>query len=157
MVKRKNRISLIVQAGNLKSIFPESLIIRNREESLIWTGDITPSPLSDTYKLKLHYVRNKGVKVYVINPKPLSLAQGKKFLPHVYSTSQQRLCLYYPNGIEWNVGMLYTTTLIPWACEWLCHYELWVSTGSWHGGGINHETEAEKQAEKSKEKIEEKM
>jgi hypothetical protein len=103
--------------------------------------------------LKLQYTRNKGVKVYVINPKPLALARGKKFLPHVYSTPQQRLCLYYPNGIEWNVGMLYTATLIPWACEWLCHYELWVTTGTWHGGGIHHETEAEKQAEKKKENI----
>jgi hypothetical protein len=151
MVKRKNRISLIVQAGTLKSTFPKSEVKRNKEESLIWISDISPTPLSDTYRLKLHYVRDKGVKVYVIDPKPLALAKGKKFLPHVYSTPKQQLCLYYPNGIEWNIGMLYTKTLIPWACEWLYQYEIWVATGTWQGGGIHHETEAEKQTEKKKE------
>src|SRR5690606_39815126 len=59
----------------------------------------------------------------------------KKLLPHVYSTPKQQLCLYYPKEKEWNTGMYYVHTLIPWACEWLCHYELWVSTGIWHGGG----------------------
>ena len=56
-----------------------------------------------------------------------------------------------PSGKEWDTGMYYVKTLIPWACEWLNHYELWVSTGTWHGGGIHHETEAEKQANKQKE------
>ncbi|MCO6497193.1 MAG: hypothetical protein J5I50_05975 [Chitinophagaceae bacterium] len=144
-----------MQAGTLKNMFPDGAIKRFREESLTWTCSVTPSSLSSTYELKLHYIRNNGVKVYVIDPKPLALANGKKHLPHVYSTPEQRLCLYYPNGVEWNVGMLYTKTIIPWACEWLCHYELWVCTGIWHGGGIQHETEVEKQANKQKEKNDE--
>lgn len=155
MVKRNNRISLIVQEGTLKKTFPDGLIKRFREESLTWTCSVTPSPLSSTYKIKLKYVRNDGIQVYVIEPKPLALAEDKKKLPHVYSTPEQRLCLYYPNRVEWNVGMLYIKTIIPWACEWLCHYEIWVCTGIWHGGGINHETEAEKQANKQKENIDE--
>lgn len=155
MVKKNNRISLIVQEGTLKKIFPDSTIRRFREESLTWTGSVTPSPLSNTYKLKLEYIRNNGIKVYVIEPKPLALAEGKKTLPHVYSTPDQRLCLYYPNHVEWNVGMLYIRTIIPWACEWLCHYELWLCTGTWRGGGFHNETEAEKQANKLKETIDE--
>jgi hypothetical protein len=155
MVRKNNRISLIVQEGTLKNMFPDGVIKRFHEKSLTWTCSVTPSPLSNTYKLKIHYVRKNGVKVYVIEPKPLDLADGKKWLPHVYSTSDQRLCLYYPNRVEWNVGMLYTKTIIPWACEWLCHYELWVCTGTWHGGGIHHETEAEKQANKQKESSDE--
>lgn len=146
MVWRKHRISLIEQEGMLKKMFPEGIVKRNREESLTWICPVTPSPLSSTYTLKLQYVRNKGIKVFVTDPKPLMLAEGKTKLPHVYSSFEQQLCLYYPNGIEWNVGMFYTKTIIPWACEWLYHYELWVATGTWHGGGIHHETEAEKQA-----------
>lgn len=137
----------------LKKMFPDGVTKRFREESLTWTCMVTPSPLSNTYTLKLKYKRNQGVNVYVIAPKPLPLAEGKKSLPHVYSTPEQRLCLYYPNGIEWNAGMLYTKTIIPWACEWLCHYELWVAIGTWYGGGSHHKTEAEKQANKQKETI----
>lgn len=132
-------------------MFPDCVIKRFREESLTWTCSVTPSPSSSTYKLKMQYVRNNGVQVYVIDPKPLALVDGKKYLPHAYSTPEQCLCLYYPDRTEWNVGMLYTKTIIPWACEWLCHYELWLATGTWHGGGIRHETEAEKQAKKQQE------
>ncbi len=152
-----NRKSLLIQEGSLKSYFPDSLIKRKGEKELIWVGDVIPSPLSASYKLKLHYRYNEGAKVYVLEPKPLALAKGKSLLPHVYSTPEQRLCLYYPKDNEWNTGMFYVHTLIPWACEWLCHYELWVSTGTWHGGGIHHETEAEKQSAKSKEDSNEKI
>lgn len=150
-----HRISLVHQAGALKSYFPDSAITRKNEKELVWICSITPSPLSPTYKLKLHYKCNKGAKVYVLAPKPLELAEGKDKLPHVYSTPEQRLCLYYPSGDEWNTGMYYVHTLIPWACEWLCHYEIWVGTGEWRGGGIHHETEAEKQANQQKEETDE--
>jgi hypothetical protein len=29
-------------------------------------------------------------------------------------------------------------TLVPWASEWLFDYELWLATGEWYGGGIEH-------------------
>ena len=65
-------------------------------------------------------------------------------------------CVYTTlTGNEWNSSMYYVKTLIPWACEWLMHYECWVATGAWHGGGIHHETEAEKQANKQKEELNE--
>lgn len=146
-----SRIPLIHQEGALKSYFPGCKIIRDGDKELIWIYSVTPSSLSAKYTLKLHYKFNEGAKVYVIDPKPLTLAEGKKFLPHVYSTPKQRLCLYYPSDNEWNTSMYYVTSLIPWACEWLIHYELWVSTGIWFGGGIHHETEAEKQAIKVQE------
>lgn len=148
-----NRISLIKQAGALKSYFPSSTIkTRDGEKELIWEGKVTPSPLSFTYTLKIHYKFKEVIKVYVVNPQPLAFASGKLVLPHVYSTPEQRLCLYYPKDKEWNLGMYYVHSLIPWACEWLIHYELWVSTGIWHGGGIHHENEAEMQ-EKLEENI----
>ena len=86
-------------------------------------------------------------KIYVVDPLPLSLASGKHLLPHVYSTPKQQLCLYYPKDKEWDSSMFYVQSLIPWACEWLVHYEVWVATGEWLGGGISHEAEAEKKAQ----------
>ncbi|MBL7779104.1 MAG: hypothetical protein JNK66_12530 [Chitinophagales bacterium] len=148
-----NRLSLIAQEGALKSYFPGSKVNRKGDEELTWTGKVIPSPLSATYTLRLQYKYKEGAKVYVVEPKPLALAKGKVVLPHVYSTPEQRLCLYYPSGNEWDTSMYYVKTLIPWACEWLLHYECWVATDTWHGGGIEHETEAEKQANKAKEQL----
>ena len=133
-----NRISLLKQAGALRSYFPSSEIKYNGEKELIWIGDITPTALSITYKVKLHYKQGEFIRVYVLNPK-LLLAAGAKTLPHVYSTLKQQLCLYYPKAVEWHPGMFYVQTLIPWASEWLYHYEIWVGTGEWHGGGIDHD------------------
>jgi hypothetical protein len=132
-----SRISLIHQAGALKSYFPESEIIRKGEDELIWIGDITPTPLSETYRVKLHYKRGAFINVSVVARK-LKLAEGATKLPHVYSTHRQQLCLYYPKDNEWHTGMYYVKSLIPWASEWLYHYEIWVGSGQWHGGGIEH-------------------
>ncbi|MCA6381208.1 MAG: hypothetical protein IM606_17480 [Cytophagales bacterium] len=150
-----SRISLMVQEGTLKSFFPGTKVTRKGETELTWVGSVTPTPLSPSYTLRLNYKYKKGAEVFVIDPSPLKLAEGKVVLPHVYSTPKQQLCLYYPQENEWDTSMLYVKTLIPWACEWLFHYELWVCTGTWHGGGIHHEAEAEKQANKQKEKIDE--
>jgi hypothetical protein len=137
------RISLIHQAGALLSYFPESEIRRKGEREITWIYTLVPSALSKAYKMKLHYTITEGAKIFVLHPDPLELATGKTKLPHVYSTPRQELCLYYPAWREWHPGKLYVHTLIPWASEWLFHYELWVGTGVWHGGGIAHETAAE--------------
>jgi hypothetical protein len=139
--KKKNKISLIVQAGKLKSMFPDSTVKRNFENKITWEGYIKPSPLSDNYKIQLIYQTGKGIEVFVKEPFPLKLAEGKKTLPHVYSTEKQRLCLYFPTSREWNYGQLYTDTIIPWTSEWLIHYEIWVATGEWFGGGIHIEND----------------
>ena len=31
--------------------------------------------------------------------------------------------------------MLIADTIVAWTCEWLIHYEIWLATGEWHGGG----------------------
>ena len=133
-----NRILLLHQEGALRSYFPGSQITRKCETELIWIGEITPSPLGETYRIKLHYKRGKFIKISVIET-TLRLAAGETKLPHVYSTQRQELCLYYPKDNEWHPGMFYVKSIIPWASEWLYHYEIWAGTGKWHGGGINHE------------------
>lgn len=130
--------SLLIQEGSLRSYFPNSQIKRKDDSEIDWIGKIKPTPLSATYMLRIHYKRGDSVKVYVVNPKPLRLFPGEKRLPHVYNQAEQRLCLYYPKNKEWDASKLYVHTLIPWACEWLMHYEIWVCTGKWEGGGIEH-------------------
>lgn len=135
----KFRISLFIQERKLKLMFPNSIANRDNEKRLEWEGAIKPTPLSAEYKIKLIYdiKRDYKVDVYVKDPHPLRMAKNKTELPHVYSTKKQKLCLYYPKNKEWHKGLLFTETIIPWASEWLAHYELWVVTGEWHGGGIH--------------------
>lgn len=142
-----HRLSLIHQEGALKSYFPGSTIIRKGEKELIWIHTITPKPLSNEYKVKLHFRQSEGIEMYVLEPK-LVLAKDTILLPHVYSTPRQQLCLYDPNGNEWHTGMFYVRSIIPWASEWLYHYEIWAGSGKWHGGGIEHETAAEEKKKK---------
>ncbi len=142
-IKIKNK-SLILQEGMIRSKFRDSTLIRNKDESLIWIHKIRPTPLSRIYTVKLKYSMSKGINVYVIDPKPLPLAKGETMLPHVYSNTEQKLCLYYPNKNEWNRSMFLIETIIPWISEWLFYYEIWEGTGIWKGGGIHADAVIEK-------------
>jgi hypothetical protein len=52
-------------------------------------------------------------------------------LPHFYREGV--LCLHLEG--EWHPDMFLATTTLPWASEWLVHYEIWLATGVWYGGG----------------------
>ncbi len=146
MGAKRSNISPIKQAGFINKIFPNGKFISKRDSGLSWVGDITPSANSLTYTVKVQYSLADGAKVYVINPNPLPLADGKTHLPHVYSHNKQRLCLYYPGVGEWNRSDLLVDTIFPWISEWLLHYELWLITGEWLGGGIHHNIDNKREA-----------
>lgn len=115
----------VVEKNNLKhNSFSCQLLVR-------------PTPLSIEYTLKVVFEPDQKVpfSVYVVNPKPLKLAEGATRLEHVYDNQKQRLCLYRPGKKQWDRSMLLSETAIPWAIEWLYFYEIWVSTGKWLGGG----------------------
>ena len=133
---KKQELSLVVQANRLKSYFPDSkCFIRNN--TLTWKGNLQPMHVSQKYLIKVVYQREKPPDVYVLDPKPLPLAKGETKLKHTYDTTKQHLCLYYRKAKEWDKAKFIADTIIPWTSEWLLHYELWVATGIWHGGGIH--------------------
>lgn len=125
------------QIGAIRSYFPNGSFTHKSNDRFVWNVNITPSPNSLTYSIKLDYSLKNGASVFVTNPNPLPLATGEMRLPHVYSHEQQKLCLYYPNGEEWNRTKYLVHTIIPWTSEWLLHYEVWLITGVWNGGGIH--------------------
>lgn len=136
--RRIKAVAIAVQAGNLKRMFPEAVISTIHDYRLTWTNTLSPSPLGGTYKIKLIYETGSSPKVYVVDPTPLFRPEGKSKLPHCYDSIKQHLCLYYPNGREWNKSMLLTQTIIPWTYEWLYHYEIWlINGGYWTGGGAH--------------------
>jgi len=140
MAVKSNFINLARQEAALRYNFPNAKITRQGDSVLNWEYVLRPTSVSEEYRVKLIYTRNKGVKVFVLEP-TLKLAEGKKTLPHVYSTPEQRLCLFYPNGKEWNESKFLIHTIIPWISEWLYFYEIWVGSGVWYGGGTVHDSD----------------
>ncbi len=139
MAQRIKPIPITVQAINIKKLFFETTVTTFHDQQLTWIHTISPSPLGGLYKVKLEYQLTKSPKVFLIEPKPLALAKGKKRLPHCYDQIKQWLCLYFPDGKEWNKTMLLSNTVIPWTFDWLYHYEIWLGTGKWTGGGVHPE------------------
>jgi hypothetical protein len=133
-------LNLTVQAGQLRTYFPDSQATVRRS-CLTWRGRITPSPLSRTYLLRVDYKLNERPDVEVVEP-ALESRDGTK-PPHLFPGDKLCLCL---NG-EWNGTMLLATTLLPWAAEWLLHYEIWLATGEWCGGGVHPDVSPQRKAE----------
>lgn len=129
-------LNMALQAMKIKSIFPDSKLEFDQKQ-LVWQYEISPTPLSITYSIKMVYTKGKHPDIFVIDPK-LTLFQGEEKLPHVYNSSKQWLCLYVRKARQWNRSMYIADTIIPWISEWLFHYECWLATGIWHGGGVEH-------------------
>lgn len=142
---RTKYITLVKQEIALRQHFPDATIKRVADASLTWEYTLRPTAISDEYRVRLVYTSVRGVEVFVLSPK-LRLAAGKTKLPHVYSTERQKLCLYYPDGKEWNKGKYLCQTVVPWISEWLYFYELWVASGDWYGGGTAHDLKPENQS-----------
>lgn len=133
---KKQGVSLALQALKLKSYFPDSKYSISTS-TLYWRGYLQPTDLSCKYLIRVVYKRYIHPNVFILDPKPLISPIGEKKLMHVYDTDKQHLCLYYRKAKEWDKTKFIADTIIPWTSEWLLHYEIWVSTGLWHGGGIH--------------------
>jgi hypothetical protein len=121
-----------LQLAAIRRYFPHATGHITKKE-LVCTLTLQPTPASRTYTLRLTHPHGRHPRVEVLKP-DLTLHDGATELPHVYAGDH--LCLYY--GGEWNESLLLARTVIPWASEWLLHYELWRATGTWHGGGTTH-------------------
>lgn len=98
-------------------------------QSITWTATLRPTPLSREYWVRLTYAPNgRSPRVRVLPQLP---SRPGESLPHVYRDGS--LCLHMLG--EWSPDMFIADTIVPWACEWLLHYEIWLATGEWHGGG----------------------
>lgn len=104
--------------------------------ALVSTGELCPSEMSATYKVRVDQLGGNRPEVRVIEPQ-LKRGECGKRIPHMYG--QERLCLYLPGGKEWEPGDPIALTIIPWSSLWLYFYEVWHATGDWLGGGVHPE------------------
>ena len=120
------------QALSLRRL-PATTSLSLRCGRLRWRGELQPTALSMRYTVGIDYAPPTHPNVRVISPK-LRRPDDKR-LPHVFRDGS--LCLCY--DWQWRASESIATTIVPWASEWLLHYELWLVTHTWHGGG--HGTE----------------
>lgn len=124
-----NWLSLAQQAFLLHQAIPHASC-RFRGDQLVCIATLQPTELSRTYTVQVRYQYGlwpaTRVRDPILQPRP-----GASGLPHVYTGDE--LCLYLPG--EWNPAMSIGHTILPWASEWLFHYEMWLATGKWAGGG----------------------
>ena len=127
---RPRPISVAKQGAALSAKIPGSQA-RVRSSRLRWTACVCPSPLSRKYDIEVSYSLASSPRVRVLRPE-LRTREGES-LPHVYGDGS--LCLYYRG--DWSRSLLLAETVLPWAVEWLLHYEVWLATGTWRGEGIH--------------------
>ncbi len=105
-----------------------------RMGELIWDFNVKPSSLSRTYLLRIRFKRPKPPKITVLKTNLNELAGGR-YLPHLYSVKPVQLCLYSPKHDEWTIDKSLADTIVPWSYLWLIHFEHWLATDEWLGGG----------------------
>lgn len=123
-------ISIAKQKLKIDQDYTNFKCISKSENLLFCIGLIQPTPLSQTYKVKITYNLGKRPVITILSPK---IDIENKKLPHTYRNNE--LCLYYPDYKEWTKYSYISDTILPWISEWLYFYELWVINGIWYGGG----------------------
>jgi hypothetical protein len=132
-------VSLAAQAFDLRALLPTARShIRHRTSTLTSTFDLQPTPAARRYTILMRYRLGFRPEVRVIDPM-LHVREGTDEVPHTFENNL--LCLHLNS--EWRPTMSLADTIVPWASEWLFYYELWLATGTWHGGGHGEQPPAE--------------
>ena len=98
-------------------------------------GSVRPTPLSDTYSVSIQYRMGDRPKVLLPGGQ-LKRRIAEETIPHTYADDEP--CLYYPGAREWRPDMKIAESVIGWLAHWLHYYEIWLASGEWLGGGIDH-------------------
>ena len=129
-----SRLNLAQQALTLRNVYPDSSV-RLGPNSLTWRGRLRPSALSREYLTEVSLMAGRNPVVNVVDPALEPNAEG--FLPHIWEDGS--LCLNTAG--QWSPKMHLVDTTLPWASEWLFHYEVWKGTGIWLGDGPGAESQ----------------
>ncbi len=124
-----HRLNVAVHAIGLQNDFQDSIVDVGNGR-IRWIGYLQPTPISERYRVRVEYSGQARPRVTVLSPE-LVVPDGKARLPHIFPSGD--LCLHYPG--EWTPSMSIAYTIVPWASEWLLHYEVWRVTGTWTGAG----------------------
>lgn len=120
--------NLARQAFGLRAKFPNART-KLTPTSFSWTATLQPHLASRIYTVRITVSQRGYPRVEVLEP-ALEARPGES-IPHRFGDGS--LCLHLED--EWKTAMLMVDTTVPWTCEWLLNYEIWLATGVWYGGG----------------------
>ena len=123
-------LTLVKQAYYMSVDYP-GFAARRQGNAIEWVGGVKPTPMSDTYTVRISYEISDRPVVTVIDPE-LPIAPGHKHLPHTFPPDWKELCLHM--SPDWNSEKP-VNWIIPWIALWLYFYEIWRLTGIWLGEG----------------------
>jgi hypothetical protein len=98
---------------------------------------LKPLALGRKYLVEVTHLRGEQPRAFVRFPRLSELVPGRT-IPHLWSQKQGELCLFYNPLSEWRPGLLLADSIVPWASEWLYHFEHWEISDEWDGGGTVH-------------------
>lgn len=104
---------------------------------LVCCGEVRPTPMSASYRVRIEYHVPEQPKVWIEEPE-LRRRKLEERIPHTFADDRPCLC-----RADFRPDMLLARTIVPWLCLWLFFYESWLATGTWQGGGV-HPTPVER-------------
>lgn len=121
------------QIYRMSMVWPNfGLLAWKRQVEAAWIGSLQPTPMSDSYSVRVRLLVGMNPEVRVIAPE-LRIRNGFQSLPHINPDGS--LCLNLLG--EWQPWMFLANTTLPWTSSWLYFYEVWQATGAWVGGGTH--------------------
>lgn len=135
--------SVWTQINRMQGRWPDFRRLSNVDIGYIsWVGPLRG--FQQPYQMRIFWTLEKPY-VQLIDP-PLKPRDGARYeeIPHLIFYDEKpelsALCLFDPNGREWEPNMLIADTTVPWAADWLKHYEFWHYDGIWRGKSIGPES-----------------
>lgn len=127
-------LSLREQANWLEPIGFRCVV---RKGCLTCTGIVQPTEISRRYAVEIQLRAGDRPRIRIQSPALDTRSDGKS-IPHTYGPDSP--CVYYPKtqARDWTPSMAIAKSVVPWLGLWLIHYEGWLATGYWEGGGIEH-------------------
>jgi hypothetical protein len=127
----------------MEKIWPAFRLGTTENGLLAWHGPLRGA--QKYYDIGVLWDSSIAPFVFVLDPKIVPRPGGTyEAIPHLLfnegSPEDSALCLFDPNGREWDPTMLIAETTLPWAGRWLLYYELWHVDGIWRGGGVGPES-----------------
>lgn len=128
-------LSLAVQLLHLQRRFVGAGEIRRSR--LIWTQTIQPHSLAHAYRCRLEHTLEEFPQMFCLDPQLTVLAVGRE-LPHVRTRVEPiEMCLFMRRIECWTDDMILANVAVPLASYWLAHFEEWLFSGHWRGGGTH--------------------
>ena len=131
-------ITVAVQKHNMRAMYRNIIVKDYQGIGLKMILKVQPTEHSKKYYVLIEYNSLQTKPKAYVTVEQLEV-EDLESIPHKYGIKELHgkkyvnLCLNYIN--EWNPMMSIADTIIPWICEWLYFYEIWLITGKWCSGG----------------------